>query len=252
VRVLPVALAVPAVVLLAAAPAPGAVKLSELPLRAIGSTAPLGDERLSNERTVTRWAYVRRGAALRRVPRAGAKRYGRLRTRTEAGFTELTVVLRSYVDKRGRTWVKVRVPGRPNGRRAWVPRDALGELRVVRESLRIDRRALVATLRRDGRVIWRSRVGIGKPGTPTPRGRFYVRERIRVANPGGLYGPWALGTSAYSVLSDWPGGGVIGIHGTNRPDLIPGRPSHGCIRVPNHRVRRLAALMPLGTPVRIS
>ena len=50
-------------------------------------------------------------------------------------------------------------------------------------------------------------------------------------NPGGSYGPWAFGTSAYSVLSDWPGGGVIGIHGTNQPHLIPGRPSHGCVRV---------------------
>jgi lipoprotein-anchoring transpeptidase ErfK/SrfK len=53
------------------------------------------------------------------------------------------------------------------------------------------------------------------------------------------------------VLSDWPGGGVIGIHGTNEPGLIPGHPSHGCVRVPNDAVRRLARLMPLGTPVRI-
>jgi lipoprotein-anchoring transpeptidase ErfK/SrfK len=86
---------------------------------------------------------------------------------------------------------------------------------------------------------------------PTPAGSFYVRELIRVPSPGGLYGPFAFGTSAYSVLSDWPGGGVVGIHGTNEPALIPGRPSHGCIRVPNPQIRRLARLMPIGTPVRI-
>jgi hypothetical protein len=37
-----------------------------------------------------------------------------------------------------------------------------------------------------------------------------------------------------------PGGGVIGIHGTNQPYLIPGWPSHGCIRVANRPIRRLA------------
>ncbi|MEA2125974.1 MAG: hypothetical protein QOI80_2756, partial [Solirubrobacteraceae bacterium] len=60
-----------------------------------------------------------------------------------------------------------------------------------------------------------------------------------------------FGTSAYSSLSEWPGGGVIGIHGTNEPGLIPGRPSHGCIRVPNGAITRLVRLMRVGTPVRI-
>ena len=66
-----------------------------------------------------------------------------------------------------------------------------------------------------------------------------------------VYGPYAFGTGAYSVLSDWPGGGVVGIHGTDRPELIPGRPSHGCIRVPNAAIVRLRPLLPVGTPVRI-
>lgn len=63
------------------------------------------------------------------------------------------------------------------------------------------------------------------------------------------YGPYAFGTGAYSTLSDWPGGGVIGIHGTNQPGLIPGAPSHGCIRVPNGAISRLWPLLPIGTPV---
>ena len=95
----------------------------------------------------------------------------------------------------------------------------------------------------------RAPVGVGAPATPTPRGRFYIRERLR--GTGGAYGPWAFGTSAYSTLSEWPGGGVVGIHGTNQPGLLPGRPSHGCIRVRNRDIRRLARLMPIGTPVRI-
>jgi lipoprotein-anchoring transpeptidase ErfK/SrfK len=67
-----------------------------------------------------------------------------------------------------------------------------------------------------------------------------------------FYGPIAFGTSGRSaVLTDWPGGGYIGIHGTNEPDLLPGRVSHGCVRLRNADIRRLAALLPLGTPLSV-
>ena len=115
----------------------------------------------------------------------------------------------------------------------------------------VDRRRLRATLYRSGRRIWQSRIGVGKSGTPTPAGRFWIREKFRVTNSGGIYGPRAFGTGAYSRLSDWPGGGVIGIHGTNKPQLLPGRPSHGCVRVPNGAIKRLYRLMAVGTPVQI-
>jgi lipoprotein-anchoring transpeptidase ErfK/SrfK len=104
---------------------------------------------------------------------------------------------------------------------------------------------------RGRKVVFRAPVGIGKRGTPTPAGRFYVRDRVvRYASP--FYGPVAFGTSARSAtLTDWPGGGFVGIHGTDRPDLIPGRVSHGCIRMRNRDILRLAALMPVGTPLRV-
>ena len=126
--------------------------------------------------------------------------------------------------------------------------DELAE-RALTTAFEIDKSALKARLFRDGREIWTSSVGIGAPGTPTPSGRFWIRERL--PNPGGnaAYGPFAFGTSAYSGLSDWPGGGVIGIHGTNQPGLIPGRPSHGCVRVPNSKILKLKPLMPVGTPL---
>jgi lipoprotein-anchoring transpeptidase ErfK/SrfK len=70
--------------------------------------------------------------------------------------------------------------------------------------------------------------------------------------PGTFYGPLAFGTNARSpTLTDWPHGGVIGIHGTNRPDLIPGRVSHGCVRLTNAAIQRLGKLMPIGTAVTI-
>ena len=239
-----------ALVALLAAPAAAHAQGAD-PVRPVDARGPLGTERLSDDRSITRWAHRSRRARIRVHPWRSARSFASLRRWTEDGYPEVYVAVRSYVGPDGRPWVKVRVPMRPNGRRGWVPRSALGRLRIVRTRLTISRRTLKATLRREGRVIWRSRVGVGAPGTPTPRGSFYVRELIRVPRPYGIYGPYAFGTSAYSVLSDWPGGGVVGIHGTNAPSLIPGRPSHGCVRVPNRRIRRLARLMPIGTPVRI-
>ena len=206
---------------------------------------------LSDEKLLTRYAYPRTAAVVHGGPMVSSTRVGRLRFRTEDGFPEIYVVLSSAVDARGGQWVRVHVPRRPNGRTGWVPRPALGDFRIVRTHLRVNRRTLTATLFSSGRQIWQSRIGVGKRGTPTPRGTFYIRELLRVRKRNSLYGPYAFGTSAYSVLSDWPNGGVVGIHGTNQPRLIPGRPSHGCIRVPNPAIRRLARLMPIGTPVSI-
>ena len=63
-----------------------------------------------------------------------------------------------------------------------------------------------------------------------------------------FFGTFALETTAYARVTDWPTN-VVGIHGTNRPELL-GRPvSHGCVRVSNEAARRLAGLAPLGTPI---
>jgi hypothetical protein len=206
---------------------------------------------VSNERTRTRWGRPAERAVARYRPRPGARAIARLHYYTEDGYPEVYVVLARYTDARRQEWLKVRLPMRPNGRTGWVPRRALGGLRTITTFLRVDKHALRATLYRGGRRVWSAPVGIGKPGTETPGGRFYIRERLRVGSPGSLYGPLAFGTSAYSRLTDWPGGGVVGIHGTNQPGLIPGRPSHGCIRIRNADIVRLGRLMPIGTPVRI-
>jgi hypothetical protein len=207
--------------------------------------------RLSDERTHTYWAHARLRAPILGLPAPSSRLIARVHFLTEDGLPEVYLVLRRWADPDGRTWIKVRIPMRPNGRTGWVRAAALERLNLVRTSLVVDRGTLRATLYRSGQRIWRSPIGVGMPSTPTPAGRFWIRERIKVPSPGGSYGPWAFGTSAYSVLSDWPGGGVIGIHGTNQPQLIPGRPSHGCVRLENSAIERLVRLMPIGTPVLI-
>jgi L,D-transpeptidase-like protein len=204
---------------------------------------------LSNETTLSRWAYPNYPSKVRSRPSTSARSFTRLRYFTEDERPELYLALRSHVDATGTRWTQLRLPMRPNGRKGWVKRSALGPFSVVRKSLVVNRKTLRATLYRDGRRIWRAPVGVGRPSLPTPAGRFYVREKLRSLDP--FYGPVAIGTSAYSTLTDWPGGGVVGLHGTSLPWLVPGRPSHGCIRLRNDDIKRLARLMPVGTPIRI-
>ena len=143
------------------------------------------------------------------------------------------------------------LPGRPNGVTGWVPADALSEPHVTHEYLRVNRELLRATLYDDGRVIWSAPIGVGRPSLPTPAGHFYVTDKI-VAAGDPLYGPYAIGTSAYApTLSEWPGGGVVGVHGTDEPQLVPGRPSHGCVRLRNADITRLWQLIQVGSPIEI-
>jgi hypothetical protein len=205
---------------------------------------------LSNFRTLSRWAYPQAAATAHVSPSARARVVGRLHFLTEDGQEEVYLALRSDTAG-GSSWIQVALPGRPNGAVGWVPADALGELHSVRDYLRVNREALRATFFRDGHAIWSAQIGVGRPALPTPAGHFYVREKLRAIG-GAFYGPFALGTSAYAPhLTDWPGGGVIGIHGTDQPQLIPGRPSHGCIRIRNADIARLWQLIRLGTPIEI-
>jgi hypothetical protein len=222
-----------------------------LPASASAAAQPAGSVRLSDGRTFAHWAHPQHTAPVRQLPSQSSRRVARIHYLTEDGFPEVYPVLRRFTDRDGRTWLRIRIPVRPNGRTGWVRNSALGPLYRVRTRLVVDRGRLRATLYRSGKRKWRSPIGVGKAGTPTPAGQFWIREKFRVANPGGLYGPQAFGTSDYSRLSDWPGGGVIGIHGTDQPYLIPGRPSHGCIRVPNHAISQLYRLMPIGTPMQV-
>jgi hypothetical protein len=221
----------------------------QLPLRAADARGPVGNERLSDERTVTRIGFPQRLSKIRSAPRRHARTIGHLRWYTEDRAPENYLVLRSKRDAKGHAWLQIRVPKRPNGSKGWVPADRLGRLKVRTTAFEIDKHSLQARLFKDGREIWTSSVGIGAPGTPTPSGRYWIRERLSNLRGNSAYGPFAFGTSAYSRLSDWPGGGVVGIHGTNQPGLIPGRPSHGCVRVPNGKILKLKQLMPVGTPV---
>ena len=205
---------------------------------------------LSGKGHVWRWSFVIRKVVARTEPRVESAAVTTLRTLTPERTQNLVLTLERQLVG-GRQWVRVRLPMLPNNTTGWVPREALGGYEKVRTHLFVDLRRLRARLERRGRTVLRARIGVGQRRWPTPRGEFYVRNELRGFDSP-VYGPVAFGTSARSaVLTDWPGGGFVGIHGTNRPGLLPGRVSHGCIRMRNSDIRRLARLMPVGTPITI-
>ncbi len=216
------------------------------PALRIGRPEPLGSGRY-----LTRWSVVRTSTPARAGPRPDAPIVTTLATLTPDDTRNALTVLDARTDTSGSLWIRVGLPILPNGSTGWVRRSTLGAYQTTDERLVIDRPRLLATLYRNGRRIFQAPVGIGTDSWPTPSGEFLVRSELtRYASP--FYGPVAFGTSARSaVLTDWPGGGFVGIHGTSEPGLIPGRISHGCVRLRNRDILRLASLMPVGTPLTI-
>jgi len=205
---------------------------------------------LSNLKTLTRWAYPQTAGPAHASPSSHARVVGHLQFLTPDGQAQVYLALRSYTIGKNE-WIEVPLPGRPNGRVGWVISNDLSELHELHQYLRINRESERASLYRDGHVVLTAPVGVGRPSLPTPSGHFFITEKL-LAIGGPVYGPFALGTSAYAPsLSEWPGGGVVGIHGTDEPQLVPGRPSHGCIRMRNADITRLWRMVEVGTPIEI-
>jgi lipoprotein-anchoring transpeptidase ErfK/SrfK len=201
--------------------------------------------------TVAHWGMVVRRVSVRVAPRASATVVTTLARTTSDGALSVVLVLEAVDRGPAETWYRIRLPILPNNSTGWVPRNALGKLTTVHTHLYVDRATLTATLDSYGKPVFTARIGVGREFWPTPRGEFYVRVKyLGFHNP--AYGPVAFATSARSrVLTDWPGGGFVGIHGTNEPQILPGRVSHGCIRLRNDDMMKLARLMTIGTPLTI-
>lgn len=154
------------------------------------------------------------------------------------------------VKQRTPHWLKVLLPVRPNRSVGWV---RAKKVKLSRTAYRVDVRLHKhrAVVHHGSQKVMNARIAVGKRATPTPTGRFYITSLLQPSNPHGAYGPYAFGLSAYSdVIFHFGGGpGQIGLHGTNRPKLLGKSASHGCIRLSNKHITKLAQRLPLGTPV---
>jgi lipoprotein-anchoring transpeptidase ErfK/SrfK len=150
----------------------------------------------------------------------------------------------------GNVWYKLDLPMRPNGTYGWVPASSVS-LSPTTSKIVIHIGARTIDVFRGARHAWHGRVAVGAPGRETPKGYYYVAARF-VPYHDPFLGVFALETSAYSKLTEWPGGGVVGIHGTSLPQLLGQAVSHGCVRVSNTTAAALKRLAPLGTPILIT
>jgi len=207
---------------------------------------------LSERSTETyRWTFVRHRTVARTGPSRSARGITPITFRTPELYRNAILVLDAVKYRNGKTWVRIRLAVLPNSTTGWVPRGSLAGFSKIHTRMVISLGGTRATLYKRGRPIFVARVGVGQSHTPTPRGEFYVREKLS-GYYAPAYGPRAFGLNAKSTtLTDWPGGGFVGIHGTNAPQILPGRVSHGCVRMRNPAILRLFRLMPLGTPVSI-
>ena len=152
----------------------------------------------------------------------------------------------------GTAWLKVMLPGRPDGSTGWIAKGGTREL-VTGWRILVNLGARRVTVYREGRRVRAFRAVVGKPSTPTPTGQFFVEETVQI-EPGEADGPFALALSARSnVLQEFEGGpGQIGIHGRDGLGGTLGRAeSHGCIRLATANIDWLAARIGPGTPVKI-
>ena len=223
------------------ATATSAGQLNPLNNGAAGELQPYGDSRWPA------YAITPRGAKLRVYATPGSRVTRTFDDHLPSG-APLTLLLVGRQD----TWLQVELPVRPNGSTGWV-RTSDTRMSGLQYALEVSRREHELRVYDRMRLVDTLPVGIGTRETPTPGGLYYLNELLRPPNPNGAYGPYAYGLSAFSdVIHSFNGGnGVIGLHGTNQPSTVGTDVSHGCIRLRNADIIRLARILPLGTPIRI-
>jgi hypothetical protein len=187
-------------------------------------------------------------------PKAGAKRLAVLKQFRPDFRPQYVLALDTLKAKKtGKSsWYRISIPGRPNGRSGWVRAAAL-EIQPVHKRLIVYRGAKRFEFWDGNKLVRAGKVAVGAPGAETPLGLFYVTWKFdpSIDSDWAILGAYAFETSAYSKLTDWPGGGIVGMHGTPWPSLLGQAVSHGCIRVHNDSIEFLRNRVPLGTPVKI-
>ena len=184
----------------------------------------------------------------RAEPRDSARRVAVIHEFRSDFREQYVLAVAGRVDKHGVLWVKLRLQLRPNGTYGWI-RASAARLATTHAAIVVHRGLRKIDIMRNGVLVGEAPVAIGAPGRETPLGKYYVTARFIPDDP--FLGVFAVETSAYSKLTEWPGGGLVGIHGTSAPQLLGQAVSHGCVRVANSTALLLRRYVPLGTPISI-
>jgi lipoprotein-anchoring transpeptidase ErfK/SrfK len=221
------------------------------PAMAAGAHGTYTETLLSNELDTSRWSFVSERVSAFSRPGERGRKLRTLTRHTPDKTSELVLTLRERIYSDGTIWTEVRLPMRSQ-QTGWVSREALDKYRVVHSRIEIDRGQRTAKLFKNEQLVWSAPIAVGRSGSTTPAGNFYVRNRLVSTDKNGRFGPYAIGLSAYaSTPTDWPGHKTVGIHGTNKPKTVPGTTTDPCVHVTNDQIRTLFKLAPPGTPVKI-
>jgi lipoprotein-anchoring transpeptidase ErfK/SrfK len=229
------------------APAPAAVVPAAPPLKAVVAPKPAARPAPKPQPSFS-IAHVRSGRTIALHSKPGGPVVARVPSTTQFGSPTTLAVAATRGD-----WVGMTSTNLPNGELGWVKRRRRDDLRTTSThvSLRIDLSRRRLELRR-GRNVWRSvAVGIGRPGSPTPTGRFSITDKLAGANYGPFYGCCILALSGHQghTPAGWQGGDRLAIHGTDNPGSIGVPSSAGCLHADAEDLRILMRRVPLGTPV---
>lgn len=173
-------------------------------------------------------------------------------TRPLTGEPTTLPVIGALTGPDGVRWLRVMLPGRPDGSSGWIAQTGTRET-VTSWHLVVDLSARRVRAYDNGHVVKTFPAVVGKPSTPTPTGEFFVEETLQMP-AGEAGGPFALALSARSnVLQEFEGGpGQIAIHGRdNLGGTLGSAASHGCIRLAIASIDWLASRIGPGTPVTI-
>jgi L,D-transpeptidase catalytic domain len=162
-------------------------------------------------------------------------------------ITAIRTVL-PVLERRG-AWIKVSLPGRPNGRVGWISAGTTSRSTTAWHVV-VDLATRRVTTYRNGRPVRSFESTVGASATPTPTGEFFVEESVALA-PSRLGAPYALALSARStVYRTFDGGpGQIALHGLINDDSSTG--SHGCVRLESAAIGWLVRHVGPGSPVTI-
>jgi lipoprotein-anchoring transpeptidase ErfK/SrfK len=188
-------------------------------------------------------ARVRPNVASQRIERVASRR----------PLTKVRTVLPVLGNAVHGSWLRVRLPGRPNGHTGWIP-SARTRATTTEWSLQVDLSARRVLVYQRGTEVRRFPAVVGKASTPTPRGHFFVEEAMALGRAA-AGGPFALATSARSnVFQEFDGGpGQIAVHGRDHlPGALGTASSHGCVRLGTAAIAWLARRIGAGTPLLIS
>ena len=219
-----------------------------------GTAAPAGAGSVAVVKPVQPLVELRTAHAVLATPGARASRAAPIAPwRPITGGPTVLPVLDRAMTADGAHWLRVGLPGRPNGRTGWIRRRGT-VVGTTTWHVVVNRSRRQVLVYRRGAPVRDFAAIVGKPSTPTPRGRFFVEESVEML-PGSAGAPFALALSARSnVLQEFEGGpGQIAIHGVLNLGGTPGTAvSHGCVRLANRDIRWLAARIAPGVPVTIT